>query len=245
MGMIITITIIGFLAGILGTGMGGLSTYLFRNPSKRLFSSILGLSGGLMISIVCFDLLPEAFSMVGLPIGISGIIFGVLIISLVDEIIIRMERNRKKEKNGFTRTGILIGIGILIHNFPEGLAIGSGYMATPHLGLGLALIIGIHNIPEGISMAAPLTIGGMKKIRVLMYTILAGVPMGIGAFIGVMLGGISPIFIGWCLGFAGGAMLFITCQEILPKSQEMWKGRISGFGIVLGIIIGILLSSLI
>lgn len=245
MEMIITITTIGFLAGMLGTGIGGLTTYLFRNPSNRLFSSILGLSGGLMISIVCFDLLPEAFSMVGLPIGISGIIFGVLIISFVDEIISRMGKHRKREKNGFTRTGILIGIGILIHNFPEGLAIGSGYMATPHLGLGLSLIIAIHNIPEGISMATPLNIGGVQKLRILIYTIMTGIPMGVGAFIGAMLGEISPTFIGWCLGFAGGAMLFITCQEIIPKSREIWKGRISGFGIILGIIIGILLSSLI
>ena len=61
----VTIAIIGFLAGMLGTGLGGLSSYLIRNPSKRFFSIILGLSGGLMMAIVCFDLLPQAFMMVG------------------------------------------------------------------------------------------------------------------------------------------------------------------------------------
>lgn len=241
----VTITIIGFLAGMLGTGLGGLSSYLIRNPSKRFFSIILGLSGGLMMAIVCFDLLPQAFMMVGLPLGIFGILFGVLTISAIDEIIIRLEKKREKSRGVFVRTGILIGVGILIHNFPEGLAIGSGYMATTKLGMSLAIVIAIHNIPEGIAMATPLSIGGMGRARVLLYTILTGLPMGFGALIGAMLGEISPLFIGWCLGFAGGAMLFITCQEIIPQSRNMWKGRISGFGIILGIIFGILLSSLI
>lgn len=241
----VTIAIIGFLAGMLGTGLGGLSSYLIRNPSKRFFSIILGLSGGLMMAIVCFDLLPQAFMMVGLPLGIFGILFGVLTISAIDEIIIRLEKKREKSRGVFVRTGILIGVGILIHNFPEGLAIGSGYMATTKLGMSLAIVIAIHNIPEGIAMATPLSIGGMGRARVLLYTILTGLPMGFGALIGAMLGEISPLFIGWCLGFAGGAMLFITCQEIIPQSRNMWKGRISGFGIILGIIFGILLSSLI
>ncbi len=241
----VTITIIGFLAGMLGTGLGGLSSYLIRNPSKRFFSIILGLSGGLMMAIVCFDLLPQAFMMVGLPLGIFGILFGVLTISAIDEIIIRLEKKREKSRGVFVRTGILIGVGILIHNFPEGLAIGSGYMATTKLGMSLAIVIAIHNIPEGIAMATPLSIGGMGRARVLLYTILTGLPMGFGALIGAMLGEISPLFIGWCLGFAGGAMLFITCQEIIPQSRNMWKGRISGFGIILGIIFGILLSSLV
>jgi|SRR5690554_4818235 len=244
MGSILLITIIGLLSGIIGTGLGGLTTYIFRKPTQKFLSTILGMSGGLMISIVCFDLLPEAFIMVGLPLGIFGIILGVLLISLIDEIIIKIGKD-KKERDSFIKTGILIGIGILIHNFPEGLAIGSGYMATANLGLSLAIIIGIHNIPEGIAMATPLTIGGISKARTLGYTIIAGVPMGIGAFIGAILGEISPLFIGWCLGFAGGAMLFITCQEIIPKSREMWKGRISAIGIILGMILGILLSSMI
>ncbi|RBP37796.1 ZIP family zinc transporter [Garciella nitratireducens] len=242
---IISITTIGFLTGILGTGMGGLSAYIFKNPSNRWSSMILGFSGGLMISVVCFDLLPEAFAMVGLFIGILGIILGVMVISLIDEMISRIEWKYKKNRNGFVRTGILIGIGILIHNFPEGLAVGSGYMATSELGLGLALIIAIHDIPEGISMATPLSIGGIKSWKILLYTIIAGIPTGIGAFIGAVLGEISTLFIGLCLGFAGGAMLFITCQEIIPKSREIYKGRISGFGIIFGIIIGILASSLV
>lgn len=239
------ITSIGFLTGMLGTGIGGFSIFLFPRPSRRFFSTILGITGGLMLSIVCFDLLPQAFLLGSLKIGIFGIISGVIAITLIDEISTSRDKSHKNKKENFIKTGMLIGIGIAAHNFPEGLAIGSGFIATTRLGIGLAFIIAIHNIPEGIAMATPMAIGGMGKFRIILYTILAGIPMGLGAFIGAFLGGVSQIFIGWCLAFAGGAMLFIICQEIIPKSQEMWRGRISGFGIILGLIGGIILSSLI
>ena len=239
----VTITIIGFLAGMLGTGLGGLSSYLIRNPSKRFFSIILGLSGGLMMAIVCFDLLPQAFMMVGLPLGIFGILFGVLTISAIDEIIIRLEKKREKSRGVFVRTGILIGVGILIHNFPEGLAIGSGYMATTKLGMSLAIVIAIHNILRG-SPWQPLSIGGMGRARVLLYTILTGLPMGFGALIGAMLGEISPYSSDGAWGLQGCHALYHLPGDH-PQSRNMWKGRISGFGIILGIIFGILLSSLV
>ena len=61
--------------------------------------------------------------------------------------------------NSLIKTGILVGIGLALHNFPEGLAIGSGFSASPSLGLSLALVIAFHDIPEGISMAVPMKAG--------------------------------------------------------------------------------------
>ena len=234
------ITLLGFLAGTIGTGLGGFSSFVITNPSNRLFSFTLGFSGGLMISIVCFDLLPEAF-MSGLGISIIGIIIGVALISAVDQVL-SFHFSGSHMKNEFLKTGTLMGISIAAHNFPEGLAIGSGLVADPHLGISLAIIILIHNIPEGMAMGAPLSISGISKIKILLYTIYAGIPMGIGAWIGGYIGNVSKNFIGLCLGFAGGAMLFITCQEIIPKSSALWKGRTSGFSIIFGIICGILLT---
>lgn len=234
------ITLLGFFAGTIGTGLGGFSSFVIRNPSNRLFSFTLGFSGGLMIAIVCFDLLPEAF-LSGLGVAILGIILGVVLISVIDQLL-SFHFSGGHMKNDFLRAGALMGISIAAHNFPEGLAIGSGLVADPHLGLSLAIIILIHNIPEGMAMAAPLSISGISKFKILLYTIYAGVPMGIGAWLGGYIGNVSESFIGLCLGFAGGAMLFITCQEIIPKSSALWKGRTSGFSIILGIICGILLT---
>lgn len=237
---LLEITLLGFITGSVGTGIGGFSTYIMNKPSNRIFSFVLGFSGGLMIAIVCFDLLPQAF-VTGLSMPIIGIILGVILITVVDQML-EFHLSASHMKSDFLKTGTLMGMGIAAHNFPEGLAIGTGLAANPNLGLSLAVIILLHNIPEGMAMAAPLSMSGLARIKVLIYTIYAGLPMGVGALIGGYIGNISDSFIGICLGFAGGAMLFITCQEIIPKSSVLWKGRTSGFAIIFGIICGILLT---
>jgi len=240
---LLSVTLLGFAVGIIGTGTGGAMAFVFRNPSNRFMGTVLGFSSGLMIAIVCFDLLPEAFELGSLTVGIIGIILGVGIITLVDQSISYMGfTDVRTSGNEYIRTGILLGIGIAIHNFPEGLAIGSGLVAATRLGLSLAVVIAFHNVPEGIAMATPMAAGGYSRNKIFFATVMAGVPMGFGALVGSVLGEISSHLISLCLSFAGGAMLFITCSELIPKSQSIYKGRASSFGIILGIIGGIILS---
>jgi len=245
-------TIIGSAAGILGTGLGGAIGFFLNDPGKRFLSTLLSFAAGLMIAVVCFDLLPEAFEIGGLITGMVGIVLGTAMVVVLDEMIsgLRKRRNPRKKKTsfmdaGYIRTGILLTIGIAIHNFPEGLAIGSGFTAIQSYGLGLSLVIALHDIPEGIAMATPMRIGGVGKTRVFLLSLLAGIPTGIGALVGYILGEISPVFIAMCLAFAGGAMLYITCSELMPDAFELYRGRISSFGLIMGAMTGILISSLI
>jgi ZIP family zinc transporter len=83
---------------------------------------------------------------------------------------------------------------------------------------------------------------GIHPAKIVLAALLAGVPTGIGALIGALAGEISTEFIGLCLGFAGGAMLYITCSELIPESRDLYRGRISGLGLILGILIGIIMS---
>jgi ZIP family zinc transporter len=246
---LVAVTLIGFLCGMIGTGFGGLLTILLKNPTRRFMAVLLGFTSGIMLSVVCFDLLPEAFKLGSVWLSFIGIGIGVGLILLIDEFMpseMSLTKNARDKDNaayGFIKSGILLGIGIAIHNFPEGLAVGSGFAANDSLGLGLAIVIALHDMPEGVAMAAPLKMGGIKKLRILIYTILAGIPMGVGAFIGEMIGEISPIFICLCLSFAAGSMLFITCGELIPKSQSVYKGRISTIGMLIGIMCGIFIST--
>jgi ZIP family zinc transporter len=107
-----------------------------------------------------------------------------------------------KSNSSLLKTGIIIGIGLTIHNLPEGLAIGSGFEASKKLGLALAIAICIHDFPEGISMAVPLKQGGFSKIRVILYTTISGISTGVGALLGALIGNISTILIGFSLSFA-------------------------------------------
>lgn len=246
MNYIYQITLIGFLAGIIGTGSGGLISLVLRKPKNELLSFVLGFSGGIMLAIVFTDLLPEAVEIGGLIPAILGLIIGTLLILMMDILLPHTHFFQGTDEYAcYVRTGAMLGLGIAMHNLPEGLAIGAGYMASPSLGLGLAITISLHNIPEGMAMAAPMCAGGVNLKRTLFYTGLAGVPMGIGAFLGASLSNISPIFLSGALGFAGGAMLYIVFDELIPDAQKLAKGHSGTFGAVFGAIFGIIILFLI
>ena len=85
----------------------------------------------------------------------------------------------------------------------------------------------------------------MRLRWILLYTAMAGVPMGLGALIGASLGSISPVVLSVALGFAGGAMLYIIFGELIPGAQNSGSGHAGTFGAVFGTISGILLLSVI
>lgn len=240
---ILYISLIGFLVGVLGTGIGGLLTIFIKEPGDKFLSFILGFSAGVMLTIVCFDLLPESFQRGDLKIGLVGIITGILAIIIIDDKLHIKGHNSLSNERSFIKMGLLIGLGVALHNFPEGLAIGSGFMATRELGIGISLVIALHNIPEGISMAAPMRAGGLSRLKALLYTLMVGIPMGIGALIGAVLGEISQFFIAFCLAFAGGTMLYIVCGELIPSSNNMYIGRTATWGLIIGFIFGLIITN--
>lgn len=229
--------LIGSLVGVIGTGLGGASTYFLQNPSARFFSGIMGITAGVMLSIVAFDLLPHAFDIAGLILGIIGVLLGAILISFFDTIIENMDMTE-----GFIKEGLLLGIAIALHNFPEGLAVGSGFMVSQSLGINIALVIALHDFPEGLAMAMPFSAGGIAPYKNVIYTVLAGIPTGIGTLVGVVTGGISPYFIGLNLAVAGGAMLYVTCGDIIPEARNIYRGKISILGMILGFIGGIIIA---
>lgn len=216
MNSILKTTLLGLFFGTFGTTIGGIIGITFKNTSNKFLSFILEFAAGLMISIVCFDLIPEAMEISNLVITYVGIFLGVGCMIICDNII-KNKYNSKismKSSNSLLKTGIIVGIGLALHNFPEGLAIGSGFGASFKLGISLALAIALHDVPEGISMAVPMKSGGMKKSRALFLTFASGITTGIGAFFGAILGTVSQNLISLCLAFAAGAMLYIVSRRI-------------------------------
>ena len=230
MSEILKTTLVGLFFGTFGTTFGGILGVKLKSPSNKILSFVLALASGLMTSIICFDLIPEALELSGVINVLIGIIFGIICMILCDckvEKIFNNNNKFKKGNNSLLKSGIIISIGLAIHNFPEGLAIGSGFGTSVKLGLSLALAIALHDIPEGISMALPMKQGGIKTNKVIFYVVLSGVTTGVGAFFGAIIGNISTSVISLCLSFAAGAMIYIVSGELIPEYNKLHRGRIS------------------
>jgi len=133
--------------------------------------------------------------------------------------------------------GYLIFFGIAIHNVPEGLAIGAGLEASPELGLTIALAIGLHNIPEGLAVAGPLKAGGLTNLKVVLFTMGAGLMTVVGTAIGLVVFGISSAFVGGSLAFAAGAMIYIVNDELIPQANNL-HSHLANAGSIAGMLIG-------
>lgn len=219
---IIKTTLLGLFFGTFGTTLGGIIGVVIKQHSNKFLSFILAFASGLMMSVICFDLLPEALGISNIVNVIIGTIFGIVVMIFCDLLVERkFSINQKfKYNNSLLKTGIIVSIGLAIHNFPEGLAIGSGFEASLKLGLSLAIAICLHDIPEGISMSVPMKNGGMKISKVIFYVILSGITTGIGAFFGALVGSISEEIIAICLSFAAGAMLYIVSRRANSRIQQ-------------------------
>ena len=183
------IGILGLIFGMIGTTFGGIIGAFLDINSNKFVSFILEIAAGLMTSVICFDLIPESIEYSGITGVILGIFLGVCMMFFCNDFVnrkISRKNNIKLAKNSnidLLKVGLIVGIGLAIHNFPEGLAIGSGFEASEKLGLSLAIAICFHDVPEGLAMAIPLKQGGFGKIKVIIYTAISGISTGIGALV--------------------------------------------------------------
>ncbi len=211
--MILKVTLIGLMAGIIGTGLGGVISLIFKKNVTKYIDFFMGIAGGVMLAVVVFDLMKESMNSMGVMNTILWIFIGVLFTMYI---------KTKLDISNELSSGYLIFISVLIHNLPEGLAIGSSFMSTEKLGITLAIIIGLHNIPEGLAMALGLVGSKINTYKIIAMTLIAGLPMGLGAFLGAYFGNIFNSLIGVFLALAAGTMMYVVLEEIFPKSRSMY-----------------------
>ena len=138
----------------------------------------------------------------------------------------------------------LIILAICLHNFPEGLAVGVGFGSGEDAsGLALAVAISIQNMPEGLVVAFGLLSEGASKNRAFVMALLSGLVEPVAALFGFISTQLTTYALPVSMGFAGGAMLFVICQEMLPELFRDGNEKNASAGVVLGVVVMLIIDS--
>lgn len=233
------------------TTLGSASVFLFKKFNKTLLDSFLSISAGVMIAASFFSLINPAIDMalslklipvVVLSIGILG---GTILLFIGDKIF-----ERKIKTSSDNKRTILLIFSIVLHNIPEGMAIGVAFGsviyglngATIASAITLALGIGIQNFPEGSAISLPLLRNGMSKSKSFLIGSLSGIVEPIAGIIGAALVLKVNVLLPYLLAFAAGAMLYVVIEEIIPESQNTEKKDLMAFVTIIGFCIMMILD---
>lgn len=144
------------------------------------------------------------------------------------------------ESKRLRRMGLMTGLCILLHNFPEGLATFVGALASPTLGVGLAVAIGVHNLPEGICVAVPIYYATGSRWKGFAAAFVSGLAEPIGALIGyaVIASVIDELAYGILFGIVAGMMVFISFHELLPTALRYdVRGHVTSVALFVGMFV--------
>ena len=238
---LLSVVLIGVITDGGGHAIGALLLYLFKIKNPRLMGMLFGGTSGIMIAMICFDILPGAINSGKMSMVFIGMTIGMLIGLLMDESLPKLQNKLGGKRNELEKMGLILIAGLALHNLPEGFALGTVASSDIESLTRFATILCIHSIPEGIALAIPFRQGEVLLRKVLCINMVLGIFMGIGAVVGYSISGIGHNFISVGLGVASGIILYIVCQELMPESRKIWNGRMTTIATILGLMIGVFL----
>jgi len=232
------------LAG-LSTVVGSLIFFSHTFSSKKHMNFLLGLSAGVMIYLSFMELLPYSIKGIGFLSANIYLLFGIIIMALVDFFIPHhylKEKVLNKQKifdHKLLSTGFMVTLGLIIHNFPEGMAVFLSSFSNIKLGVLLAIAIAIHNIPEGIAVSAPIYHATLNKGKAIKYALISGMAEPAGAIFAYLLfrSYLNKNIISYIFAIVAGIMIYISFDELLPACFKDNQGHKAIFGIITGMVI--------
>lgn len=240
----------GFSTSIIAclfTGLGGFMVFLKKQFAKEDINFMLNVAAGIMLGAAFFSLLAPAVEVVmdmsenrywgGFYI-IVAISMGVGLLWILN-FFVPHEHNvlEHKRKTISLKTALLFIVAITLHKFPEGLAIGVAYSAKDLVNpQSLTLGIALQNIPEGLTVAIALIANNKSKLKSAFIATLVGFVQPIGAVFGLLLMNINPVMLPFGMALAGGTMLFVVINEVLPETYGGEHNRKSSLALFVGFI---------
>ena len=231
-------------AGLAGSiFMGSLLGFFIKELPHKWNDAILGYCAGIMLAASMLGLIVNAFDMTtSLPWWMIavGVMLGALFLNVLDLITPHLHHitglDEEEHLNNKSLDKILLFVmAIALHKMPEGMAAGVS-MSTVDTDWSVSVGIALQNIPEGMVIIAPLLMAGVSKMRTVVISLVIGLLEVIGVWVGFGMGSLSEMFLPVMLGFAGGAMLYVTSDELIPETHAHGYQKQATYALLLGVI---------
>ncbi len=229
------------------TVLGAVLGFAFKNISHKFSDIVLSFAAGIMLAAAIIGLiLPslEEAGGFGFLITAAGILLGAVCLNLIDKFVPHLHKmvgsdiEAHGENTQRLSKVLLFVMAIAIHNLPEGIAAGVGFGAgNTSEALTVAGGIALQNIPEGMVIIAPLLASGVSKPRTFIFAAFTGVIEVIGTFIGYFSVAISAAILPFALAFAGGTMLYVISDEMIPETHSHGSEKGATFSLLIGFLI--------
>ncbi len=224
------------------TVIGALIGFIFKKISHKFSDIVLSFASGVMLAAAVFGLIGESLDIGGkykLLYTIAGIFAGALFLNLLDKLVPHLHKligaDTEKHHNSNLNKVLLFVSAIAIHNLPEGIAAGVGFGSgdVSH-ALVIAGGIALQNIPEGMVIIAPMLASGVSAKKTFTAALITGLVEVVGTFIGYFGISISRIILPFALAFAGGTMLYVISDEIIPETHAHGCERGATYSLLFG-----------
>ncbi len=224
------------------TVIGSCIGFLFKNLSQKFSDIVLSFAAGVMLAAAIMGLILPAIEYGenwGLLIAVIGIFIGALCLNFTDKLVPHLHRlmgaETEAHKNKNLNKVLLFVLAIAIHNLPEGLAAGVGFgSGNTAQALTIAGGIALQNIPEGMVIIGPMLAAGVSKKRTFLCALGTGLVEVVGTLIGYFAVSISAAILPFALAFAGGTMLYVISDEMIPETHANGYQRGAMYALLVG-----------
>ena len=225
-------------ATVIGAAIG----FAFKNLSHKFADIVLSFAAGVMLAAAVLGLiLPsvEYGGKWGLLYAVVGVFVGAICLNLVDKLVPHMHKlmggEEEKHRNANLSKVLLFVMAIAIHNLPEGLAAGVGFgSGNTAQALTIAGGIALQNIPEGMVIIGPMLAAGVSKKKTFLCALATGLVEVVGTVIGYFAVSISTAVLPFALAFAGGTMLYVISDEMIPETHAHGSQRGATYALLVG-----------